>query len=111
VLVACFCAAGLVCLGLGAPINDTSRWVVLGAGVLAVMCGCLVGCYAAFFKADLLRSTEDSVMPRFVDMLDDDELDAEIRKGVLGALTNMVEPIGPKRTLSEHGGVKGHDDG
>jgi hypothetical protein len=99
-LFALLIAVLLFCFTGAAVLQGPKSWVFAATGIVSFLVAVGIAIYAVMRKPDLLRSERYSLVNRYIDLLEDGDMDQTTRDAAAKTIDGYMEESVPKRTLS-----------
>ena len=90
----------LFCFTGAAVLQGPKSWVFAATGIVSFLVAVGIAIYAVMRKPDLLRSERYSLVNRYIDLLEDGDMDQTTRDAAAKTIDGYMEESVPKRTLS-----------
>jgi hypothetical protein len=98
-MFACLLAVLLFCFTGAALVHGPLIWAFAVIGIVSFLVAVGIAIYAIGQKPDLLRSERYSLARRYIDMLDDGDMDQATRDAAAKTIDGFMAEIVPKKSL------------
>ncbi len=98
-MFACLIAVLLFCFTGAALVQGPLAWIFAATGIVSFLVAVGIAIYAIGRKPDLLRSERYSLVSRYMDLLDDGDMDQATRDAAAKTIDGFMGESVPKRTL------------
>jgi hypothetical protein len=110
-MLAALLTFALGCFGLAAAVQGEIAWLFGSIGGLASLIAFGFGGYAVLRKPELLRSERYSLMQRYMDVLDNSDMDAAAQERLGKLISGFAEEPRPKKALVRSRPTQRNNDG
>jgi hypothetical protein len=104
-MFACLIAVLLFCFSGAALVRAPLAWIFAATGITSFITAVGVAIFAIVWRPDLLRSERYSLVSRYIDMLDDGDMDQATRDAVAKTIDGFSEPSVRKNALPGSAGT------
>jgi hypothetical protein len=98
-MFSCLIAVLLFCFGAAALVREPMAWVFAATGVASFTVAVGVAIFAIVRRPDLLRSERYSLVSRYIDILDDGDMDQATRDAMAKTIDSFTEVSVRKNAL------------
>ena len=110
-MLAALLTFALGCFGLSAAAHDGLAWLLGAIGGLASLIAFGLAGYAVLRKPELLRSERYSLMHRYMDVLDNSDMDAATQERLGQMISGFAEEPRPKKAVTRTRPTQRNNDG
>ncbi|HEY1933942.1 MAG TPA: hypothetical protein VGG99_18175 [Acetobacteraceae bacterium] len=100
-IFACLIAVLLFCFVGAAVVPAPLSWVFAATGIVSFLVAVGIAIFAILRRPDLLRSERYSLASRYIDLLDDGDMDQATRDAAAKTIDGFMQEGVPKRTLPD----------